>query len=174
MFYFYFIFYVLLWTTAISTHTDFPVGGLCLLVMVCFWTLVLNAPFSIINISPFLPPCSFIKKSAKQASASPNHVRLGESVTLAGPQREDGFLLRACDGSSLLLFHAGALSETASKGPGMCLEWVAGISECECSPSLSHHFEVLSFCTSISFLPDPFQDADERSRLLSTCLTALL
>lgn len=65
------------------------------------------------------------KKSAKQASVSPNHVRLGESVTLAGPQRDDGFLLRARDGSSLLFFHTGALSETASKGPGMCLEWVA-------------------------------------------------
>lgn len=114
------------------------------------------------------------KKRVKQASASPNHVRFGESVTLAGPQRDAGFLLRARDGSSLLLFHAGALSEAASKGPGMCLEWVESISESECSPSPSHHFEVLSFCTSLSFLPDPFQDADERSRLVSTRLAALL
>lgn len=146
-----------------NQHSDpgwFP--GWCVSASVC---LLVNAPFSLINISPLLPPCSFIKKSAKQASPSPE---VGWGLDPGWSSEGCSFLVRARAGSSLLLFQAGAPSETAS---GMCLEWVAGISQRGRSPAPSRHFEVVSFCTSVSFLPDPFQDAGERSSLVAASQT---
>lgn len=68
------------------------------------------------------------KKQKRRSQAS---IRLSQSCEVwredhpAGAQRDDGFLLRAYD---------GAMSKTASKGPGMCVERAESFSECNLCP----------------------------------------